>query len=264
MTLWTIVVSGLGGPGIPRGRIAWWADPAAATLVVMCESALPPRGRVCLHTHNLSVPLTEGMGLGGQAETKGEDPEILFVRDVAAPRTPGLLKALQEGFSSGPSLLSLDSPPRAPGHIHLGAGPPFLPLCTCTPPPVGAGGGAPDPPSQAVRLAVLRGLLGRPEALLGALLSTLRSPSRGPSGGPSGLYSPFSGVGGLRFCSLMPLGENGRYLPRELAASACLHPNGLFASLWKDLEERRDFSFQSPKLERAPQWRGCQGPAPLA
>ena len=55
MTLWTIVVSGLGGPGIPRGRIAWWADPAAATLVVMCESALPPRGRVCLHTHNLSA-----------------------------------------------------------------------------------------------------------------------------------------------------------------------------------------------------------------
>ena len=132
MTLWTIVVSGLGGPGIPRGRIAWWADPAAATLVVMCESALPPRGRVCLHTHNLSVPLTEGMGLGGQAETKGEDPEILFVRDVAAPRTPGLLKALQEGFSSGPSLLSLDSPPlgsrshpprgrtslSAPVHLH--------------------------------------------------------------------------------------------------------------------------------------------------
>lgn len=44
-----------------------------------------------------------------------------------------------------------------------------MPPCTCTPPPVGAGGGAPDPPSQAVRLAVLRGLLGRPGALLGAL-----------------------------------------------------------------------------------------------
>ena len=52
MTLWTTVVSGLGGPGMPRGRIPWWADPAAATSVAMSEPALPPRGRVCLHTHN--------------------------------------------------------------------------------------------------------------------------------------------------------------------------------------------------------------------
>ena len=44
-------------------------------------------------------------------------------------------------------------------------------------------------------------------------------------------------MGSHRFCSLMPLGENGRYLPRDLATSSCLHPNELFASLWKDLEE---------------------------
>lgn len=55
MTLWTTVVSGRCGPGMPRGQILWWADPAAATFVVMCEPALPPRGRVCLHTHNLSA-----------------------------------------------------------------------------------------------------------------------------------------------------------------------------------------------------------------
>lgn len=82
-------------------------------------------------------------------------------------------------------------------------------------------------------------------------------------GGPSGLDVHFSGVGSHRFCSLMPLGENGRYLLRELATSACLHPNGLFASLWKDLEEREDFSIQSQRLEWAPQWRGCEAPGPL-
>ena len=51
------------------------------------------------------------MGLGGQPKTKGEDPEILFALDKAGPRSPGLLKAMQERFSSGLSVLSLDSPP---------------------------------------------------------------------------------------------------------------------------------------------------------
>lgn len=153
--------------------------------------------------------------------------------------------------------------PWAPSHIHHGAGPPCLPPWTCCHCPAGACGGAPGPLSLAVRLAISRGFLGGPGALLWALLPTLRSPSRGPSGGPSGLDVHFSGVGSHRFCSLMPLGENGRYLLRELATSACLHPNGLFASLWKDLEEREDFSIQSQRLEWAPQWRGCEAPGPL-
>ena len=54
----------------------------------------------------------------------------------------------------------------------------------------------------------------------------------------------------------MPLGGMEVFAER---AGSYLHPNGLFASLWKDWEDRLDFSFQSPKLGRAPQWRGCQG-----
>lgn len=116
MTLWTTVVSGRCGPGMPRGRILWCADPPAATLVVMHEPALPPRGRACLHTHNLSVPLAEAMGLGDQPKTKGEDPEILFALDVAAPRTPLDLVSCP-----------WTALPWAPGHVRHGAGPRFLP-----------------------------------------------------------------------------------------------------------------------------------------
>ena len=101
MTLWTTVISGRCGPGMPRGRIPWWADPAAATSVAMSEPALPPRGRVCLHTHSLSVPLAEAMGLGDQPKTKGEDPETLCA-GCGSPQNPS---------GPGQGLLSLDRPP---------------------------------------------------------------------------------------------------------------------------------------------------------
>ena len=77
--------------------------------------------------------------------------------DVAAPRTPLDLDRVSCPWTGLPRG-SRSRPPR--GRASLSA------PCACPQPPVGAGARAPDPLSLAVRLAVSRGLLGRPGAFI--------------------------------------------------------------------------------------------------